>query len=272
MELIREIAEGIKERQTFVVATVVEKSGDGPVQLAGRLIADASGKRFGTVGGGALEVEVIRKCQEILKDKQHALVKYDLGSEDLKGNRTNAVNPVMSSNEVVYIPMICGGTVSIFYEVVAPLPRLVIFGGGNVGGALLAKMRGAGFELNLWDVELATHEPWFNAMIALEDAISACDGEAYAVISTGSHEMDYEILKKIKLADKNPHYLGILASKKKIAEIKKRLIAETGSEFERVYSPIGLDIGAVNADEIAIAIAAQLIAKRSKKTMVEDMG
>ena len=266
MELIREIAEGIKERQTFVVATVVEKSGDGPVQLAGRLIADASGKRFGTVGGGALEVEVIRKCQEILKDKKHTLVKYDLGFDEATVNRFD------SSNPVVYIPMICGGTVSIFYECVAPLPRLVIFGGGNVGGALLAKLRGTGFELNLWDVELTTHEPWFNAMIALDEAISACDAEAYAVISTGSHEMDYEILKQIKLAGKNPHYLGLLASKKKIAEIKKRLILETGSEFERVYSPIGLDIGAANADEIAIAIAAQLIAKRSKKTMVEDMG
>ena len=269
MELIREIAEGIKERRTFVVATVVEKSGDGPVQLAGRLMADDNGKLYGTVGGGALEVEVIRKCQEILNQKQHVLVKYDLGSDDMKTDRFDSSNP---SNPVVYIPMICGGTVSIFYEVMAPLPRLVIFGGGNVGGALLAKMRGTGFELNLWDVEMATHELWFNAMTDLDEAISACDADTFAVISTGSHEMDYEILKQIKLADRNPHYLGLLASKKKIAEIKKRLIAETGSEFERIYSPIGLDIGAVNADEIAIAIASQLIAKRSKKTMVEDMG
>jgi len=265
MELIREIAEGIRERQTFVIATVVEKTGDGPVQLAGRLMADASGKRYGTVGGGALEVEVIRKCREILEKKQHVLVKYDLGSDDVK-------NAQSSNNPVVYIPMICGGTVSIFYEVVAPLPRLVIFGGGNVGGALLAKMRSTGFELNLWDVEMVTHEQWFRAMNVLEEAISDCDADSYAVISTGSHEMDYEILKQIKLAGKSPHYLGLLASKKKIAEIKKRLIAETGSEFERVYSPIGLDIGAANADEIAIAIAAQLIARRSKKTMVEDMG
>lgn len=258
MKLFREVLGLADQRMAMVLATVVDKHGDGPIPLAGRLLVDDAGAKHGTVGGGALEERVIQTAKELLDARRHKLSKYDLSGGSSK--------PDFES-----VPMICGGQVTIFYEYISPLPQLIIFGSGNVGGALLNKMQGAGFDLIACDRTSPEVLGQARFIRDVSEAVEQVRKDSYVVISTGSHEVDYTILKQVAEADKMPFYLGMLASNKKLKSMLEKLRGETGKEIEKIYSPIGLDIGGDTPDEIAISIAAQLIAKKHGKNGNQDM-
>lgn len=242
----------------MVLATVVDKHGEGPIPLAGRLLVDDVGAKSGTVGGGALEERVIQTAKELFHTKQHKLIKYDLSGGSSKLGFES-------------VPMICGGQVTIFYEYITPLPQLIIFGSGNVGGALLNKMQGAGFDLIACDRNSPETLGQARLICDVTEAVKQVHRDSYVVISTGSHEVDYTILKQVMEAEEMPFYLGMLASKKKLKVMLEKLKGETGKEIEKIYSPIGLDIGGDTPDEIAISIAAQLIAKKHGRNGNQDM-
>lgn len=242
----------------MVLATVVDKVGEGPIPLAGRILVDDAGTKHGTVGGGALEERVIQTAKELLQARQHKLLKYDLSG--------NSSKPGFES-----VPMICGGQVTIFYEYISPLPQLIIFGSGNVGGALLNKMQGAGFDLIACDRTSPAVLGQARYVSDVSEAVEQVQKDSYVVISTGSHEVDYTILKQVVESEERPLYLGMLASKKKLKAMLAKLEEETGKEIEQIYSPIGLNIGGDTPDEIAISIAAQLIAKKHGKNGNQDM-
>jgi xanthine dehydrogenase accessory factor len=226
--------------------------------MAGRLMVDWAGAKQGTVGGGALEERVIQTAKEILQDKDHRIVSYDLSGGPEK--------PGFES-----VPMVCGGQITIFYEYISPLPRLLIFGSGNVGGALIKKMQGAGFDLIACD-RVKPEDLGQGAYVSdMDEAVDLVREDAYVVISTGSHDVDYDILKAIVTSEKSPYYLGMLASKKKLSSMLKKLKEESGKEVKEIYSPIGLDIGGDSPDEIAISIAAQLVAKKYGKKGNKDL-
>lgn len=258
MKLLNELLALKEARLALVLATVVDKQGDGPMPVAGQLLVDEKGVKVGTVGGGALEARVIQTAKALLDERQHKLMTYDMSG-----------GPVEYGIEAV--PMICGGRVTIFYEYIAPEPPLMIFGSGNVGGALLAKMQGTSFDLAVCDTVPPAELGNARHFEVLPLALAHLTEESYVVISTGSHDVDYDILKTIVSTGIVPRYLGMLASRKKTGSILKRLEAETGKQIDGLYSPIGLDIGGESPDEIAIAIAAQLIAKRNGKTIVKDL-
>ena len=89
---------------------------------------------------------------------------------------------------------------------------------------------------------------------------------AYAVIVTRGHRHDLDALRA--LAPRNLRYVGLIGSRAKVKRIYDVLI-EQGVSFEQlehVHAPIGLDIGAVTPQEIAVAIVAELIAVRRSKT------
>ncbi len=258
MKLFREVLERTDQRKTMVLATVVDKVGEGPIPLAGRLLVDDAGVKRGTVGGGALEERVIQTAKELLQTRQHKLSKYDLSG--------NPSKPGFES-----VPMICGGQVNIFYEYISPLPQLIVFGSGNVGGALLNKMQGAGFDVIACDKNIPEALGQARWIREVPEAVEQVQKDSYVVISTGSHEVDYTILKQVMESGKSPFYLGMLASKKKLKSMSEKLREETGKEIEQIYSPIGLNIGGDTPDEIAISIAAQLIAKKHGKNGNQDM-
>jgi len=87
--------------------------------------------------------------------------------------------------------------------------------------------------------------------------------EDYVVIMTPGHQADYEVLSQ---ALRTPAgYIGCIGSRKKVAAARERLLADgfTDREIGRVYAPIGLPIGGETPAEVAVSVAAQLIACRS---------
>jgi xanthine dehydrogenase accessory factor len=163
--------------------------------------------------------------------------------------------------------------VEVLVEPLIPNPLLVIAGGGHVGQALAVQADLLGFDILVFD-----DRPEFTATELFPEGVSSRCGpideeidrlsigdDTYIVIVTRNHQHDAEALAAC--LHKPAAYIGMIGSRRKVGIIRKEWVESgraTAAEFDRVYAPIGLDIGSVTVPEIAASIAAQLIAVRRK--------
>jgi xanthine dehydrogenase accessory factor len=161
----------------------------------------------------------------------------------------------------------------VFIQPVIPRPVCVIAGGGHVGQALAVQANLVGFDITVIDdrCEFTRSELFPDDVktvcgdIAGQLAEMPLCNDTYIVIVTRGHEKDAEALRACM--KKSPTYIGMIGSKRKVALIRDDFIQSgiaTPEEFDRVFSPIGLDIGAVTVPEIAASITAELIAVRRR--------
>ena len=162
----------------------------------------------------------------------------------------------------------------VFIEPVFPPPRLLIVGGGHVGQAVAREAAQVGFEVSVLDDRNEFTRPEL-----FPDGTLMCCGEirqtleqihftpdTYVVVVSRGHQHDREALSAC--LGKPTTYLGMIGSKRKVALVRKFFLdsGTSEAEFDRVYAPIGLDIGAVTVPEIATSIVSQLISVRRKGT------
>ncbi len=85
---------------------------------------------------------------------------------------------------------------------------------------------------------------------------------SYLLIVTRGHKDDMRVLAWAVRTE--ARYIGMIGSKRKVISVYQALAREgySATEFERVHAPVGLDIGALSPEEIAVSIAAELIAVR----------
>jgi xanthine dehydrogenase accessory factor len=166
--------------------------------------------------------------------------------------------------------MYCGGVAEVFMEVSRSQDKLLIFGGGHIGRDLAKIAQGLDFKIFVIDDRpeiLAEYKPPVEIIQTDEKFhlnFPAIDKNSYIVIVTHGHKCDREVLEQV--INRECAYIGMIGSKTKIAKTFADL-EKTGVEkiqFERVHSPIGMDIGAEGPFEIAIAIAAELISVKKK--------
>ena len=253
-DIFTETAENKASGKAFVLATMVEASGHTPRDPGAKMIVYPDGTISGTIGGGNFEKLVIEDCQRMFAESKGYLLKHYLFEET--GLDSTA--------------MICGGEARVFMELFAQPEKLVIFGGGHVCRALVEVSRGLDFKITIVDNRqeiLQNYGPPVTAIYAGDsyaDNYPSLDTHSYVVIVTQGHKYDKDILGRVIKTD--CAYIGMIGSRKKIAQtyaslekqgIDKALLA-------KVHSPIGLNIGAEGPHEIAVAIAAELIATRRK--------
>ncbi|MEJ2647167.1 MAG: XdhC family protein [Sedimentisphaerales bacterium] len=161
----------------------------------------------------------------------------------------------------------------VFIEPIIPRPLLVIVGGGHIGQALAFQGNFAGFDIIVLDDRPEfTNPELFPCQsrticgdIAKELGKINADKDTYIVIVTRGHKNDAEALE-VSLK-KSAAYVGMIGSRRKVALIRENFIQTalcTEEEFDKIFTPIGLDIGAVTVPEIAVSIIAELIAVRRK--------
>ena len=164
------------------------------------------------------------------------------------------------------------GEVSLFVDVTAPAPRLVIFGAVDYAAALCRLARAAGWRPFVCDPrsQFATRERFPEA----EDVLAAWPAEAFARIGgidratyiavlTHDPKLDDAALE-LALRSEAP-YVGAMGSRRAQAQRRERLLA-AGLEEEllaRVAAPIGLDLGALTPEETALSIMAEVVAVRN---------
>ncbi len=166
------------------------------------------------------------------------------------------------------------GQAFVLLESIAPPPLLFIAGAGHIGKAMVHLGKMLGFEVTVWD-----YRPEFADPAQLPDAnhVLCCQAEeipvyltagkdTWVIIVTHGHRYDGDVLKNFIGSD--AAYIGMIGSKAKVRQMRDHFISKgwaTPEQWDRVYSPIGLGIGAKTVEEIAVAIAAQLIRVKYRK-------
>lgn len=229
------------------LATVVRVSGSTPQRPGARLLLKPDGSTLGTVGGGAIEAQVLEALARVKASGQNESLVRDLGHE---------------------LGMCCGGRMEVFVEALEPAPRLWLFGAGHVAKPLACFARTLGFSLIVVDdrEELNTPERFPECERRLLDPSDVLQREPlgaldWVVIVTHDHALDQRALELAMLTA--ARYIGLVGSRRKVLRILQRLTAKGSKlDLERLYAPIGLDLGALGPEEIALSIVAELIALR----------
>jgi xanthine dehydrogenase accessory factor len=217
------------------------------------MIVKSDGSTVGTVGGGAVERLARDEALHALADGKPRLRTFNL--DDAEGRATGAV---------------CGGSVTLFFNVHTAAHVAHVFGAGHVALPTVKLLASVGYAVKLYDVSAgqANHERFPDAIeirvgdlvkLAVEANVRAQDS---VVILTSSHETDFQVVRTFK--NRLPAYLGVIGSKNKAVHYRK-LLAEEGwpeNEIARIHSPIGLEIGSRTPEEIAVSIVAQMISLR----------
>lgn len=261
-EIAKALLDVLESGQRGALATVVRVSGSTPQQPGARLLLCPDGTRLGTVGGGAIEQLVEEALATALATGKSELLVKDLGQD---------------------LGMCCGGRMEIFIEPVEGAPRLYLFGAGHVAKATAAVCQRLGFELTVVDEreELNSAERFPGCHRDLRDpagvlAEARFTERDWLLIMTHDHRLDQQALELS--IQRRPRYIGLVGSKRKVFRLLQRIALRRGQELplDRVYAPVGLDLGAVGPEEIAISIAAELVALRHGKAAphlraVEDL-
>jgi xanthine dehydrogenase accessory factor len=257
MDIYEQIVELRRQGRRGAVATIINVRGSIPSFQTAKMLVRDDGSIVGTIGGGCVEADVWQAAREVMESEKPKTLKFDLNQD-----------PKYDTG------LVCGGTLEIFVEPVLPPALLYLFGAGHVAAYLCRTAVPAGFDVIVADdrSSYATKErfPAAREVHALEfdDALQKLDPNesSYIVIVTRGHRDDMRILRWA--VQTRARYVGMIGSKRKVISIFKTLQEEglPAHLFDRVHSPIGLDIGAVTPEEIAVAITAELIAFRRHAT------
>jgi xanthine dehydrogenase accessory factor len=216
------------------------------------MLVREDGSIAGTIGGGCVEAEVWAAAKEVMQAEAPRKMTFSLNNE---ANYDNG--------------LICGGTLEIFVEPILPQPVLYIFGGGHVSIALANAATTAGFAIGVVDdrESFANCERFPMAQeihTSFEESFEKIKPTAatYMVIVTRGHKDDMQVLRWA--VGTSARYIGMIGSKRKVLSVYRALEKEgiPIEKFASVHAPVGLDIGALTPEEIAISITAELIAIR----------
>ena len=253
VDIYEQIVELRRQGRRGAVATIVNVRGSIPSFQTAKMLVRDDGSIAGTIGGGCVEADVWQAAREVMESEKPRTLKFDLNQD-----------PKYDTG------LVCGGTLEIFVEPILPPALLYIFGAGHVALNVCRTAASAGFEVIVTDdrSSYATAErfPAAHEVHALDfdEAVQKIDPNesSYIVIVTRGHRDDMRLLRWA--VQTRARYIGMIGSKRKVIGIYKTLLAEglPAQLFDRVHAPIGIDVGAVTPEEIAIAITAELIAIR----------
>ena len=291
LDLLHELLRRVDAGEAVGACVVARTRGSTPQKAGALMLVLSDGRTLGTLGGGCVEAEVRVRALRLMLAGRSRLMTFkldaDYGWDDglvCGGTMHIAVETVTSPGKwrgvaddlaagrsarlEMTVPDEGGEAVAFAHEV-APAPRLVVAGAGHVGGALAGIAAGLGFELTVIDdrPDYLSPERFPGATLVAGDIERALrrlplGPHSYVVIVTRGHRHDAAALAAV--VSSPAKYVGLIGSKRKLATILQRLRDDgvPRADLARVHSPVGLDIGAVTPAEIAVSIAAELVAVR----------
>jgi len=253
MDVYEELVRLRRLGQKCAIATIVQVRGSIPSYESAKLLVREDGSMLGTIGGGCVEAEVWNVARDVMQNERPRHMNFSLGQDAAYDNG-----------------LICGGQLSVFIEPVVPQPRLYVFGAGHISKSISKIATLAGFATVIIDNReaFANHERFPDA-----DEVFAEEYEevfpklpirdtSYVVIVTRGHRDDMRVMRWA--VGTNAKYIAMIGSKRKVIGVVKELEKEgiPREAFERAFAPMGLDIGAITPEEIAVSIVAEMIAMR----------
>ncbi|MFN2406912.1 MAG: XdhC family protein [Pyrinomonadaceae bacterium] len=247
LTITKKIAELVERGEVAVVITVVRGENTGA-----KLVVDKNEKALGSLGSAELDSLVVPQALKFLHAREETRL---FTVKDFATDFPSA------------------GEIFLLFERLQPLPRLVVCGAGHVGASLAKLGAFLGYQTTLIDdraeflqrerfaddeIELVVASEWSSAVRA---AIGNGRGVSVAVVTRG-HSEDEQCMRAV--VETKPDYVGLIGSKRRTSIVIDRLREAGASEEElrRIRAPIGLDIGAVSPEEVALAIMAEIVAER----------
>lgn len=246
----------LRDRQRFAVATVIATSGSTPRRPGAKMILTEAGRQYFSVGGGALEAMVLEDARAALDSDEPLIREYRL-----RERGEGAVG------------MVCGGRATVLIEILRGPDRLMVFGAGHVGRALVEKAGGLDLETIVVDdrpesLQPDRFPPGTRLVCAgpdFEGELPEVDPATYVCVLTRCHRTDQEVLRR--LAGSSAAYVGLIGSRRKSMRILSTLRSENLPEeyLDSIHTPIGIDIGGRTPAEIAVSILAEVIRERNRQ-------
>jgi xanthine dehydrogenase accessory factor len=225
------------------------------LRIGSRMIASESGEHIATLGANHLDDAVLRQAQAFLSSRADA---RSMKVEEFAADLTRFHGA------------------QLLFERIEAEPRLVIAGAGHVGAALARLAALVGYQVTLIDdrseflgrelfsssaeqgIDLVVAEDWSDAV---REAIKLGRNVSVAIVTRG-HKQDEDCLRAAIAA--KPSYIGMIGSKRRTNIVLEKLREEGANEerLNKVRAPIGLNIGAVSPEEVAVAILAEIVAER----------
>jgi xanthine dehydrogenase accessory factor len=256
MDVYEEILRLRKLGQKCAIATIVQVRGSIPSYESAKLLVREDGSMIGTIGGGCVEAEVWNAAREVIEKEQPRHLTFNLGQDAAYDNG-----------------LICGGQLDVFVEPVLPVPGAFIFGAGHISKSISKVATLAGFSTTIVDNRgnFANRERFPEAgEIYAEEyeevfAKLPVNENSYVIIVTRGHRDDMRVLRWA--VSTNARYIAMIGSKRKVINVIKELEKEgiahdNFASLARVFAPMGLEIGAVSPEEIAVSVVAEMIAVR----------
>lgn len=234
-----------REGEPGVIITLVDAGGSTPRHDVARMVMRSDGSTVGTIGGGALEYAMMQRSSAVLE----------------RGTPSLEVTTLES------LGMTCGGNVQVLLEPIGVSPKLLLFGAGHVAAEVAPLAAHCGFAVSIVDdrPDFASPErfPDAKALVHSFDPESWASlhlgATSYCVVVTRGHEHDFRVVRA--LIDRELAYLGMMGSKKKVAETRRRLLDDGVPQdtVDGLHAPIGLKIRSETPAEIAVSIVGELI-------------
>lgn len=232
------------------LATVISVGGSTPRSPGARMLVYADGQITGTIGGGNIELQVIRAAQEAIATGR----------------------PVrFSANLTRDLGMCCGGQMEIYIDPIRGREPFVIFGAGHVARATAPLLRDLGFAVTVVDErpEWAEPEVFDGCEVVVADPLEWArdlrgSADTYLLVTTHDHKLDQdlgELLLSLPCA-----WFGMIGARAKVARflVRWRAAGLDVALFRKLSAPVGLDIGAETPTEIAVSIAAEVVRVRRR--------
>ena len=255
-EVFSALAEALQRGEEVALVTITSSTGSTPQRVGAKMLVYADGRTVGTIGGGCYENEAFWKAREAIKNRTPINLRFELNDDFAQETG-----------------LVCGGQMDVFVEPVEPSPELYVFGAGHVGYFVAKMAHEVAFRVHVIDdrEKFANEERVGKDIGVIVDHIPTwlethqLPPTAYAVIVTRGHTHDLDALRA--LAKQQLRYLGLIGSKAKVKRIFDALLDEGTpvDSLKAVHAPIGLDIGAITPQEIAVSILAELIAVKHGK-------
>lgn len=235
-----------------VLVTVLESEILG---VGTKLLVGTNGEAFGDLGDAGLNGAAIGEARRFLRGRDEAKT---MKVSEFAPELANAANTL------------------VMFERVESEPRLVVAGAGHVGASLARLAALVGYDVALIDdraefvarelfpgkseqgITLMVAQSWSDS---LREAIGKGHGVSVAIVTRG-HKQDEDCLRAA--IEARPVYIGMIGSKRRTNIVLDKLREEgfDAEELKKVRAPIGLDIGAVSPEEVALAILAEIVAER----------
>jgi xanthine dehydrogenase accessory factor len=242
-----------QDGEPAALVTVIATEGSTPQKAGAKMLVYADGRIVGTIGGGCVEAEMTWRARQAIDERRPQNASYDL-TPDQAGEDG----------------LVCGGRMQVFIEPVEGTPTLCLFGAGHVSQPLARLAKGAGFRVEVLDdrVKFCNRERFPDADLLVVDGMASGAAQltigrnTYAVVVTRGHGGDTDALAAV--LGRGVRFVGLLGSKPKLVHVVTAL-EERGlppGELAQVRCPLGVEIGAVTPEEIAVSVLAEMIAVR----------